>query len=44
MSVLAAVVDGVALRPLEYILKYSVSANYCHDFSGVLLGARVMYR
>jgi hypothetical protein len=44
MSVLAAVLDGVALRPLEHILKYSVSANYVHGFSRLLLGACLMYR
>jgi hypothetical protein len=39
MTVLAAVLDGVALRPLEHILKYIVSADYVYDFSRVLLGA-----
>jgi len=38
MSVLAADLDGVALRPLEDILKYSMSAYYVYDFSCVLLG------
>jgi len=44
MSVLAASLDGAALKPLEHILKYSVSANYVYDFSRVLLGACLRYR
>jgi len=40
---LAAFLDGVAVRPLEDILKHSMSANYVYDFSRVLLGHSIEF-